>query len=121
MLRADDLVLNVRQRRLAHELLPLLLRGFLHFVGLALLFGNLPVGLCLHQLSRWMDVADKRVDGLHIIGGQRLADVASGFHLALVSPPPSNSKTAATRATTTTPPPTIAARRRPRTNSTWSG
>ena len=62
---------------LPHQLLPLLLRGFLHLVGLALFFGDLAVRLRLHQLRRRIDVADQRVDGLHVVGGQGASRICS--------------------------------------------
>ena len=42
---AHHLLLDVRQRRLAHQLLALLLRRLLHLVRLLLLLGDLAVGL----------------------------------------------------------------------------
>ena len=51
LLCADDLLLNVRNRRFAHELFTLFLRRFLHGVGALLFFRDLSIGLRLHQLD----------------------------------------------------------------------
>ena len=58
LLRADNLVLYVRKGRLPNELLALHLGRFLRLVGFLLFLGDLAVGLRLHQLRRWIDVAD---------------------------------------------------------------
>lgn len=85
LLGTDNLMLDVRQRSLAHELLALLLRGFLHFVGLALFFGDLSLCLRLHQRGGWVNVADERVDGLHVVSPDGGANVLGGLDLALAA------------------------------------
>ena len=47
LLRADNLVLNIGERSLPHELLALLLRSFLHFVGFALFLSDFAIRLGL--------------------------------------------------------------------------
>ena len=61
------------------------MRGFLHLERLALFFGDLAVDLSLHQLGRRVDIADQRVDGLHIVSVQSGPDVLRGFGLPLAA------------------------------------
>lgn len=77
----DHLLLDVRERGGAHEFLTLALRGLLDFVGLLFLLGDFAVGLGFHQLDRRCDVADQRVDRLHIVRGEGGADVRGGLGL----------------------------------------
>jgi tRNA(Ile)-lysidine synthase TilS/MesJ len=71
------------RNRVRHELLPLLLRGLLHFVCFALFFGDLPIGLRLHELRRGIDIANECINRLHIIRANSCSNVLSGIDLAL--------------------------------------
>ena len=81
LLRADDLLLDVRQRSLPHQLLALLLRCFLHLTGLAMFFGNFPVLQRFHQRGGRVAVADECVDGLHLVSVEPGADMLGNDHL----------------------------------------
>src|SRR5437773_8788425 len=61
----------------------LVLRGALRLVGLALLFGDLAVGLSSHQFRGRIDVADERVNRLHVVGTDGLTNVARRLRFAV--------------------------------------
>ena len=79
------LLLDVGEGGGLHEFLALALRGLLRRVGFPFLLGDFAVGLGFHQLDGRCDIADERVDRLHVVGGEGGADVRGGFDLAVAA------------------------------------
>ena len=81
----DHLLLDVGEGSGLHEFLALALRELLSLVGFSFLLGDLSIGLRFHQFGWRRDVADERVDGLHVVGGERDADVFGGLDLPVTA------------------------------------